>query len=183
VRLSLIPHPDTPCRFADRLEVEVLRERGVMRLAFRLHGDMAKLRTPQPADQARRDGLWRTTCFEAFVRPGDGPAYFEFNLAPSNEWAAYAFDSYRQGMKSLEPLSDPEIGVLQDEANHELRAKLDLEAATGPAAGLPWRVGLSAVIESLSGEKSYWALAHPDGSPDFHHRDCFAVQLPAARTP
>ncbi len=42
------------------------------------------------------------------------------------------------------------------------------------------RLGLSAVIEQTDGTKSYWALAHPPGKPDFHHRDCFAHQLSAA---
>lgn len=42
------------------------------------------------------------------------------------------------------------------------------------------RVGLSAVIEERRGAKSYWALAHPAGKPDFHHSDCFALELPAA---
>ena len=39
-------------------------------------------------------------------------------------------------------------------------------------------LGLSAVIEEHGGAKSYWALAHPPGAPDFHHPDCFAAQLP-----
>jgi hypothetical protein len=48
-------------------------------------------------------------------------------------------------------------------------------------ADAPWRLGLSAVIEDRSGQKSYWALAHPPGRPDFHHEDCFALELtPAA---
>lgn len=38
-------------------------------------------------------------------------------------------------------------------------------------------VGISAVIEELDGTKSYWALAHPPGKPDFHHPACFAGQL------
>ena len=41
------------------------------------------------------------------------------------------------------------------------------------------RLGLSAVIEETSGRKSYWALAHPPGKADFHHSDCFALELPA----
>ena len=45
--------------------------------------------------------------------------------------------------------------------------------------GAPWRIGLSAVIEERHGRKSYWALAHPPGKPDFHHDDCFAIELPA----
>jgi hypothetical protein len=40
-------------------------------------------------------------------------------------------------------------------------------------------VGLSAVIEEVDGSKSYWALRHPPGQPDFHHRDCFALRLEA----
>jgi hypothetical protein len=41
----------------------------------------------------------------------------------------------------------------------------------------PWRLGLSALIEDTSGCKSYWALAHPPGKPDFHHADCFAYEF------
>ena len=43
-----------------------------------------------------------------------------------------------------------------------------------------WRLGLSAVIEDTNGHKSYWALAHPPGKPDFHHADCFAYELSPA---
>jgi len=34
---------------------------------------------------------------------------------------------------------------------------------------------------SIEGESdeglSYWALRHPPGGPDFHHADCFAMEL------
>ena len=33
-------------------------------------------------------------------------------------------------------------------------------------------------IEEQDGRKSYWALAHPPGKPDFHHPDCFVLDLP-----
>ena len=33
------------------------------------------------------------------------------------------------------------------------------------------------VIETVDGERSYWALAHPAGQPDFHHRDSFTLAL------
>lgn len=38
-------------------------------------------------------------------------------------------------------------------------------------------IALSAVIEEVDGTKSYWALRHPPGPPDFHHPDCFALTL------
>ena len=45
------------------------------------------------------------------------------------------------------------------------------------------RIALSAVIEEVDGTKSYWALRHPPGAPDFHHPDCFALELPAPEAP
>lgn len=43
--------------------------------------------------------------------------------------------------------------------------------------------GLTAVIEEAGGHKSYWALAHASGQPDFHKRSCFTLQLAAAEAP
>ena len=62
----------------------------------------------------------------------------------------------------------------------ELKATLDLGAALPPHA--TWRLGLSAVVETGEG-LSYWALAHAPGRADFHHRDCFALELPATGRP
>jgi hypothetical protein len=39
---------------------------------------------------------------------------------------------------------------------------------------------LSALIEDQNGGKSYWALAHPPGKPDFHHADSFALEFSPA---
>jgi hypothetical protein len=46
-----------------------------------------------------------------------------------------------------------------------------------------WRLGLSALIEDTGGHKSYWALAHPPGKPDFHHADSFAHEFSPAVQP
>jgi hypothetical protein len=54
--------------------------------------------------------------------------------------------------------------------------------AAVPIAGLPplpWRYGLSAVIEEEGGNLSYWAIAHPEGKPDFHAPACFVGELAA----
>ena len=51
------------------------------------------------------------------------------------------------------------------------------------ASGDPLHIGLSAVIEEEGGRKSYWALAHPPGPPDFHHPDCFTLELAAPKRP
>ena len=58
------------------------------------------------------------------------------------------------------------------EATFDLSAELELDHSTG------WDLGLSAVIEEVDGTKSYWALAHGAGPPDFHNPACFAYHLP-----
>ena len=128
------------------------------------------LALPVRAAQERTDGLWQHTCFEAFIANGEG-GYAEFNLSPSSQWAAYDFDGYRSGMRNREtlaPLIEPEAG----QAGVKLTATIDL-------TGLSSALALSAVIEEADNTKSYWALAHAEGKPDFHHPARFAANLPA----
>jgi len=74
-------------------------------------------------------------------------------------------------------LSAPEIYTETDnEARFALTAWLDLAKMDDL---WPISLGLSAVLEDRDGGFSYWALVHPPGKPDFHHRDCFALTLPA----
>jgi hypothetical protein len=61
-------------------------------------------------------------------------------------------------------------------AQYALNASLDDPAFGGPGK---WLAAITAVIEEADGTKSYWALNHPPGKPDFHHPDCFALELPA----
>jgi len=181
MRLSLTPHPATPCRAVTAITVEVTRGRGgTLRLCYTVSGEIDALAMPGPAAPERADDLWRLTCFEAFVRPSEDGAYFEFNLSPSGRWAAYAFSGYREGMADL-AIPAPRIDVRRDAARFELEADLDLGSAPGLPPDAPWRLGLSAVIEEAGGQKSYWALAHPPGKPDFHHPDTH--DLPAVEQP
>lgn len=160
----LVPHPDTPCPALSAITVEVERGARLM-LAFRCEGDASAICWPALAVPVRTDELWRHTCFEAFV--ADGAGYREFNLSPSGAWSAYVFDGYRSGMRD----ADADIGIAFADAALTATIAADL-----PAHG---RLGLSAVIELADGSKSYWALAHPPGKPDFHAPACFAAELPA----
>lgn len=175
MRVALTPHPDTPWGAVSGISVDLGPPNdGALALRFIVVGDIAAIRLPAPAGPTRTDGLWRTTCFEAFVMTHP-PAYAEFNLSPSGQWAAYAFDGYRAGMADLD---NPGPAITLD-INDDM-----LTLSTAIAVGHdPLRVGLSTVIETIDGAKSYWALAHPPGPPDFHHRDCFALELPPPREP
>lgn len=169
----LRPHPDFPSP-VKRIAVEVTRlapERLV--LTYRIGGDLRCVDFPKPQRAARADGLWQHSCCEAFLGAGEG--YYEFNFSPSSQWAAYRFDGHRAGMRDVE--TDPRIAWDGDGEPAELTATIPLPpAATGP-------LGLSAIIEDTNGNRSFWALAHPSGEPDFHDAACFAAQVPPAEIP
>jgi hypothetical protein len=176
--LSLTRHPD--CRDAPALSVRAAEPTrtasGGLRLIFQVESDVSAVVWPRQTEEGRADGLWRNTCLEAFVGNDAEAGYFEFNLAPSGAWAAYRFSGYRDGMEEA-PTPQPMIRSRAGEAALTLEAEIDLSGAPD-LADAPWRVGLSAVIEDVAGGRSYWALRHPAGKPDFHHPDSFVLALP-----
>jgi hypothetical protein len=170
-------HPASSCFAVAHIEVEVSRERACsLVFAYALTARISDLAMPPVAAAARADALWRHTCFEAFVGSPLDVAYYEFNFAPSTQWAAYRFSSYRTGMRIATEISSPKIAVESSRDRYILRASLELDQLL-LSRGPMWRLGLSAVIEEASGHQSYWALAHPPGKADFHHSDCFTLEL------
>ena len=184
MRQALKLHPDSRCSAATRIEVDIARTHpGRLVLRYFVTGKIGDLRMPPVIAPARAHELWQRTCFEAFVRAPPGAAYYEFNFAPSKQWAAYRFSAYRQEMSVANELSAPRIEVQSSDELYELQASLELYGVSSLPSDAEWRLGLSAVIEETSGRKSFWALAHPSGKADFHHSDCFAYELPAAWRP
>lgn len=172
MRYRLCPHPSAPSTFA-AVEVEIRRDADAIQFTYRVTPS-ATLLVPAALSPARADGLWRTTCFEAFIRPGAGDAYLEFNFSPSSAWAAYRFDGYRSGMTNAD-VSAPAVAVARDGKIFSLTARVDVASLRlTPSA----RVGVSAVLEDMSGAKTYWALAHSGDKPDFHRADAFIARLP-----
>jgi hypothetical protein len=181
MHIALIAHPDSPPTSVDGVEVDVvhLHPRELV-LRYRVSGHLDDLVLPPEGETARADELWKSTCFEAFVAAAPGGPYFEFNFAPSAKWAAYAFTGYRAGMKNAEGIEAPRFVIQKpDTMLYDLRVAFALDKLEGLPADAVWRLALSAVIAEKSGVTSYWALAHPPGKPDFHHSDCFALELPA----
>lgn len=210
IRIPLRCHPDTPCGALRGIDVELSRlggRRGARRFALRYvaSGNIKAIEAARHVTRkGRADDLWRHTCFEAFVRVGDNKAYHEFNFAPAGDWNAYRFLDYRDGMSREHDVEAPAIetdirqaplGAEQAEGLRAagmdprdrfdtpffmLTANIEMEQTLLPI-DVPWHFGLSAVIEERNGTRSFWALKHPPGAPDFHHPDCFDLQLPAAR--
>ena len=171
--ISLVPHADTPPLEVTSVEVAMWFEDARWHFRYLVEG-AGKLVLPDAQVPARSDNLWQTTCFEAFVG-GAGASYREYNFAPSGLWATYQFDSPRTDMRA-----SPEEAEVWLEGG-ETWIAIEAVVAADLQAGLS--INLTAVIEEEGGHKSYWALAHPDGPPDFHNRDCFIARLPPSDTP
>ena len=167
----LVPHPSTPePGFGVAAGVE--RTGGTLRFAYRVVGALDAVRVPPPARAERTDRLWEHTCFEAFVAVEGEVPYLEVNVAPSGQWAVYAFTGYRE-RAPIDPDVIPQIVVTRGDHALDVAATLPI----GAAALL--RVGLTAVMERTDGRRSYWALRHPVATPDFHHADGFAIRVPS----
>jgi hypothetical protein len=177
MRRALRHHPDTHCDAVSGVAVEIdCPQTGELSLTYVVEGRIGDLALQLRGEPGRSDGLWQHSCFEAFLREGHGPAYLEYNFAPARQWAAYRFDDYRSGQHPAD-VAPPRIEVRADVARLEMRVVLALPG------NVDWHLGLSAVIEEEGGVFSYWALVHPPGKPDFHHSDCFALDLAAAWRP
>ena len=173
IAAELQRHPESPAPELRSIRAEVKRVSNEFAVRFVLEGEVERLRIPAPGGARRLDGLWQHTCFALFAAPPQLPSYQEFELSPSGDWAVYAFESYRR-RAALPQLAPPQIAVERSGARLMLDARVEL----GQLAGVPeLRLGVSAVVETLDGALSYWALRHPPGKPDFHHADTFALEL------
>lgn len=183
VHASLTAHPDNPPGSVRRVGVTLLQKPdGSLTLAYAIYGPGSFMRIPSAENPAPADALWRTTCCELFIGTGDpaGAGYREFNFSPSGQWAAYDFSDYR--VRSTAP---PRLPAPRIRSNyHENRLRLD---ATLPAGALPTGACLpcafAVIVEAHDGQLGYWALAHPAGRPDFHHRSGFTLCLDTSASP
>lgn len=132
---------------------------------FRFEGNIAAIKVPEPAPSQRTDNLWKTSCFEIFWQPIGGSWYREFNLSPSGRWAAYDFDSFREGMR------DAPVDAIAVRCWHS-ETELVLTASIAAQLPDPAQVALNGIVEHADGGMQFWALAFPPGQPEFHSEAC-----------
>ena len=178
VRAELRPHPTSPCEAVSRIDIEIDNEAfpRALRLRFRVDGDIDRIRLPATGLTRRGDGLWQHTCFEAFLRTDASDSYHEFNFAPSGDWAAYRFGS-RRGERSFPALPAPAIEFGASQSHCELNAEFSIATLPELAAAPGLHAGACAVIETVDGGLSYWALAHGGERPDFHDPASFSLRI------
>lgn len=175
---SLVAHPEFPPINVRGITSRITPDGEWLRLRWRIDGAQS-LVVPPFGGKGRADGLWKTTCFELFLQKPGETGYVELNLSPSERWNAYDFVTYRDGM-DLRPFPrEPSCAMRKREA-------LAIFDAAVPARALPtapWQFNMTVVLEEEGGVKSYWALAHGAGAPDFHDATCFVGEHAAANKP
>lgn len=174
---DLVAHPLAPPSSLLVAATATLDRRGLV-LRWVLRGDLAAAaiapRSPRPG---RRDRLWEHTCCEAFIGGIDGEPYLELNLSPSGDWALWAFDRYRTGMRAAATGAAPEVRVIHAQAMLQVDAIVDAAVLRGFLGPAPYVVGLASVVEAASGERSFLAQRHVPERPDFHARDTWLTTV------
>ena len=154
-------------------------QEGVLELHYRLSGPLQRLRLPsQIAGEPpqRRDQLWQSTCFEAFIGRAGQPGYWELNLAPNGDWNCYALNGYRQGLQPEPRIQALPFVLKQRQLEGELdQLELTLSLPFGAliTAASALELSVTAVLDDVSHGCSYWAWRHSGPEPDFHRRESF----------
>ena len=149
MQFNLVPHPDAPpCEPAFKMWANVDHAAAFGAMAttniwFGVGAPASRFVIPQIDEPSRAEGLWRTTCFEAFLREQGAQAYQEWNFAPSGQWAAYNFSGYRQGMTDAHVGQPPYIRMEDNLTWWALGATIAVEA------GKFWDLSLSAVLGTM----------------------------------
>lgn len=174
---QLICHPASAVQTIYQLTVmALLQEDGSIQLNYQVVGDTSQLLVPSQQPSLAVDGLWQHTCFEAFVSLDETTCYHEFNCSPSTQWAAYAFSTTRERDEWATPQP---LLIAAEQTEQQLSLSAVIPAANLPAnpSNKPWRLGISVILETLTGQLSYWALHHPALCPDFHDPASFVLSL------
>jgi hypothetical protein len=174
----LIHHPDTADAAIKELYIGVkaLYQNGDLTLRYELVGDLDTLLIPEPQLPSEADELWKHTCFEAFIAVEEEDAYHEFNFSPSGLWAAYAFDDYRV-RKEWQANNAHTVDFVRSDKQLVLTTVITNANLPDNPLNKSYRLALTAVLETKNGELFYWALCHPSGKPDFHHRTGFTLSF------
>ncbi|HEX6270406.1 MAG TPA: DOMON-like domain-containing protein [Anaerolineales bacterium] len=173
---SLIPFngPDVP---DITIKGTITRQNNLLTIHYGLTGKLEQIILPSLClNPARRDELWKATCFELFLAAKDLPKYWEFNMSPTGDWNVYRMDAYRRiGFREETSIQLLPFQVQKDVESLVVNVAIDLNPIIHADQIL--EIGITAVIQNRHGSETYWALAHPASQADFHLRESFILAL------
>jgi hypothetical protein len=172
---ALIPYP-APNIPAIEIKGRVSRHDNILSIHYMVNGNIEDILVPALSTLARKDELWKMTCFEFFLAEPSSPEYWEFNLSPSGEWNVYHMDAYRRmGFREETSISQLPFEFKQSDNYFSLDITVDLTPILPSEPNI--QLGITAIIQTKDGTEIYWALDHPGTQADFHLRESFLVNL------
>ncbi len=175
INFALKPFPSSN---SPQVEINgrVNRKNQLLSIEYQLFGDLNAISIDPPVTQpSRKFHLWEATCFEFFIGiPGDAN-YWEFNLSPAGNWAVFAFDDYRQGLR--DELAFTSLPFKVDRYPNYITLSLEFDLSEIILAEQDLEMSVTTVIKSSQNQLSYWAISHSGKVADFHLRDSFMIKL------
>lgn len=163
--LPLCYHPTTPVSWIQNVTVNCSYNSDGMNLMYQINGNIELLQLPTHCSSPHRaDNLWQHTCGEAFVAQKNTTIYREWNFSPSRQWQVYEFADYREA-RTLPAVSAPQIYSIVTPEQFTLTVQIP---STWYPHNTPLLLGLSMILQDVTGKISYWALQHSPGLADFH---------------
>lgn len=147
-----------------------------LEISYILSGPLNLLEIPaREKNPQGKEGLWETTCFEAFFSTPGSFNYKEFNFSPSGNWWIGGFENYRVRSNEKNKTPSPRLSWAQKSDNlAELNVVLNSAHFDKGFRNLEW--SLAAILKLKTGEKIHFALEHLAEKPDFHIRSSFKAQ-------
>jgi hypothetical protein len=176
VNFALQPFPTDSKLPQIEINGRVNRKGNNLSIEYQLFGDLNAISLAPPATvSSRQFHLWEATCFEFFIGiPGDAN-YWEFNLSPSGDWAIFALDDYRQGLR--DELAFTSLPFKIDRYPNYITLSLEFDLSELILAEQDLEMSVTTVIKSSQDDLSYWAIAHSGKEADFHLRDSFSIEM------
>jgi hypothetical protein len=156
---------------------QISLQKHIVELHYLLAGQTDEILLPPRAEKpGRKDDLWKMSCFEFFLAMEGQPGYWEFNMCPSGDWNVYRMEKYRRvGFKEETSIQELPFVVSYEGDTFTLDIAVDLHPILQPNQAL--EIGITAVIQTLERQETYWALTHPARKADFHLRESFILAL------
>jgi hypothetical protein len=175
-KLELLPHPSyAAAAQVSALYTNVSISGSVLRAEFEYESEKLPLIIPglrNGSSPSRADELWKTTCFELFLQPLGKKNYWEVNFSPRGDWNVYSFEDYRAGMGPEFRIATVKLEQLESNEK-KTRVVFSADFFGLSLRHFELRIGVTAVLETADGAKTYWAIKHASDKPDFHKPESF----------
>ncbi len=173
-KFQLIPFKVSDFSTQFSVHVDVRNQQAdCLEFSYVVSGPLNKLKWPASTGHSPRHDLWKSTCFECFISPHQNSPkhpYYEWNFAcDAKDWGFFAFESERK-QKDQATFSATHLQqTVQNKDDKHFALKIVLNTKDFVTPG-PLHLSFNTILESSTGELSYWALNHSHGkaNPDFH---------------